>query len=390
MGLPGLSPTRGGAPAPHPLDVLLLSASYGAGHDQAAAAVCEGLAEIWPGCRTRQVDYLTLLDPTLQRLTQSLYIWSVKHFPIGWAAFYHGTSALAPHSGWQRRLNSLGLPGLRALIDAHRPRAIVCTYPLQLGVLSELRRRGESIPRLIAIITDHTIHSQWIHPHVDLYCVSAPEVAAGLAARGVPRSRIRVTGLPVRRAFRQPIERSLARAQLGLRPNEAHVLLVGGAYGMLGGVPAACRALSRLKADFRLTVVCGRDLELRENLEEIAASSEGNHIRVLGYVREIDELMAAADLLVGKAGGMTTSEALAMGLPLVIYRAIPGQEEANASYLCRHGAAVMATTTSDLCSCVGRLLAQPGERAAMSRACHDLARPEAALQVAREVRFLCA
>jgi processive 1,2-diacylglycerol beta-glucosyltransferase len=361
---------------------VILSARYGAGHWQAAAAIRDALHASFPGHDPLLVDYMDLVNPALNRTIQSLYLASIKHFPGGYGWFYRATSTIAPDSPFQSLLNSLGREQMARLIDATTPRVLVSTFPTQAGVLSDMRRLGQCRIPTITVITDNTVHSQWIHPNTDLYCVSSAEVAGALTARGVPDHRIAVTGIPIRQAFIHPIDTAEVRRRQRWHPHLPVVLVMSGAFGALGGVGEACRTLTHMHRPLQLVVVCGRDRQLANRLQR-----QVRHfpypVHVYGYVEAIADFMATAELLVTKAGGVTTAEALALGLPVVIFRPIPGQEKANADYLEDHGAGVLAHTTDELRELCDALLRDAERRASMRRAARDLGRPHAARDVAR-------
>lgn len=377
----GLPRRRAAAyPAEH-FDVVVLSARYGAGHWQAAQAVREAMQALYPGHDALLLDYMELVNPALNRTIQSLYLASIKHFPGGYGWFYRTTSTIAPDSPFQSLLNMLGREQLAKLIEDTTPRAIVSTFPTQAGVLSDMRRLGQCTVPTITVITDNTVHSQWVHPHTDMYCVSGPEVATHLHERGVAPEHVTVTGIPIRQAFAHPPQRDEVLRRYRFDPDLPLVLLMSGAFGALGGVGEACRALTHMNRPLQLVVVAGRDRMLANSLRR-AVAQYPYPVHVFGFVDFIADLMTAADLLITKAGGVTTAEAMAMGLPTLIFRPIPGQEEANTDYLCEHGAALQARNTDELQRACDRLLSDRELRAQMRAACLRLGRPHAAADVA--------
>ncbi len=356
-------------------------ASYGGGHRQAARAIEEALRGRRPDISVSTTDYVDLVSPAFNRVTQSAYVLSVKYAPQAFAWFYHGTSRIGPRSGFQRYLNSLGRRRLLRVLDDRQPRVVVCTFPTQAGVISELVGRGAVDVPTVSVVTDNTIHSQWIHPHTDEYCVSAEEIAEGVIRRGIPREQVHTTGIPIRRAFRERYDRAQTMRRLDLDPSRPMVLIMSGAFGMLTGVVAACRALLHLPQAPQIVLVTGRDRKLAEDVR-MALGGRERPLRVLGYVDEIAPLMQAAHVLVTKAGGLTTSEALASRLPMVIYRPIPGQEQANTAFLTRLGAAWSVRTAHQLARCVRELLTDATRLEGMRAACARVGRPNAADDVA--------
>lgn len=364
--------------------VLVLSASYGAGHNQAARAIQKAILTEAPSSEVRIVDFFQFVSEPLNRLTQTFYVQSVRHMPLGYGMFYKKTSAIASDSWVQRQLNGLGRQRLDDYLKTWRPQAIICTFPTPAGVLSELRLDSAFDIPVYVVITDFTIHSQWLHPNIERFFVAADEVAEGLRVRGVDQDRITVSGIPVGSEFSRRLDKDKAIEKLGLRSDLPLVMVMAGAFNMLNGVGDAVKILADLDIPHQSVVVAGQDERLAARLGALAGSAR-HPLTVLGFVDDIHTMMCAADLLVTKAGGITVSEALACALPMIIYRAIPGQEESNTAYLSRHNAAVPVRNTEELESAVRRLLSDEPGLAAMRASAHRLARPRAAQVIANNV-----
>ena len=363
-----------------PSDVLLLVATYGNGHVQAARALAEAAQHLAPRRRLYTLDFFELVNPVLNAAARMAYLYSVRRVPRLWREFYVRTGRIPPDSFLQQRLYHLGISSIRRVIEAARPRVVVSTHPTPGGVVAQLRREG-LLPDALAVtvVTDYVLHSQWVHPATDLYLTACSEVAAELVERGIPPERVRVTGIPIRPAFAEPADRASARTRLGVGPEECLVVVLTGAFGMMRGAQEACRRLAWLSRPVRLVVVTGHDRRLREMLSQELKGAP-NPPQVLGFVDEVRDLMAAADVLVSKAGGLTVSEALAVGVPMVIFAAIPGQEEGNAAYLEQRGAARVARSPEELGEHVEHLVANPDARAELSRRARALGRADSARQ----------
>ena len=174
------------------------------------------------------------------------------------------------------------------------------------------------------------------------------------------------------------------RAKHGLAPDRTTILVSAGGFGV-GPVEALIHMLLELQHPAQLVVICGRSAALKRRLDELAAARPPHlspALHVVGYTTEMDEYMAAADLLVGKPGGLTSSEALARGLALVIVHPIPGQEERNADHLLEAGVAIRCNNLPVLAWKIDRLLADPARLAAMRANARRLARPHAARDIA--------
>ena len=338
--------------------VLILSASYGEGHQQAAMAVQDALTEMYPLADVRIMDYLRAVHPVLDSFAKYCYLKSVRFAPQLYGLFYKGTSRITPSSLIQRRLNHLGYEDLLAFLRVYRPDVVLATFPTPAGVMSLLKERGLTSIPLATVITDHAIHSQWIHQCTDHYFVGSDHVRRGLMHRGVPDSRISVTGIPIRPAFLAPQSRAEIRAKLGLREDVSTVLVLGGAYGV-SDIAQICEDLFRSQMRAQYIVVCGRNERLRMSIEDLAKATV-HPVWVFGFTREMHELMAVSDMIVTKAGGLTISEALAMELPMVLYRPIPGQEVQNAAFLIKSRVARLARTRRQVIDYVERLLRDDG------------------------------
>ncbi len=341
--------------------MLILSASYGEGHQQAALAVRDALMEENPGLDLQIVDYLDMVHPMLNSVARYCYMKSVRFAPSLYGLFYKGTSRIAPSSLIQRRLNHLGYEDLADYLSAYKPDVILSTFPTPAGVVSLLKERGLiNIPGA-TVITDHAIHSQWIHHYTDHYFVGSEHVKRGLMIRGVDEDRISVTGIPVRPAFLAAKNRAGVRLKLGLEEDYPTILIMGGAYGVLGDIVQICEELFQSDRRAQLIVVCGRNEKLRQTIEQLSRDAK-NPVWVFGFTREVHELMAVSDLIVTKAGGLTVSEALAMELPMLLYRPIPGQETQNAAFLVKSRVAVLARTRRQVIGHIDRLLRDDGSR----------------------------
>ncbi len=368
--------------------VLFLTATLGSGHRQVARAVEDALLLRRTDLRVHSADYADALGPALYRGIRAAYVFTLRHWWSGWEWFYRTMAMLQPGSALHRGLHGLGQRRVLAVLLSVAPRVAVCTFPEEAGILSELRRRGLWSGRTLVVVTDHVAHSQWIHPHVDIYCVSSPEVAADFVALGVPPDRVQVTGIPLRPGFAVRHERVATRAALGLDPELPLALVMPGAFGDVEPSVLACRALLALSMPVQVAFVTG---DARAATQAAAALGTdiwrrgqvaAGRLRVLGQVEAMAPLMQAADFLVGKAGGVTTSEALACTLPMLLFRPLPGQERANAGFLQQRGAARVATDVGGLAAAAEELLHRPEAVAEMRAACRRLARPHAADAVA--------
>jgi processive 1,2-diacylglycerol beta-glucosyltransferase len=360
--------------------VLVLSASGGAGHLRAAEAVERAVALEDPRATVRHLDVLTLAGRAFRDAYSKGYLALVNRAPAVWAYLYDRLDRPARRHPLplRRLLNRWNTRRLRREVRAFAADAVVATHFLPAEVLAAERRRGRLASRLGVVVTDVDVHRLWIHAGVDRYFVARDEAAALLEAVGTDAARIEVTGIPVDPRFTVPVERAALRRERGLPADGPVVLLLGGGFGV-GPIQQMAARLESARRPARIVVVAGRNERLRQSL----AAAAGPRTTVLGFTSEIDEWMAAADLLVTKPGGLTTSEALARGLPMVLVNPIPGQEQRNSDALLEAGAAVRVGSLEVLAWKVDGVLGDPARLATLRAAAARIARPDAALRVAR-------
>jgi processive 1,2-diacylglycerol beta-glucosyltransferase len=270
-------------------------------------------------------------------------------------------------------------------VKQFEPDAVLCTHYAPLEVLGSMREKGStrkktvaaSAPLCVSIVTDFEAHALWMDPGVDLYCVAAEETKARLVSRGASAENVVATGIPISAKFSSKPAGRVVRKTLGLRDDLPVLLVLSGGFGM---GPVA-EILDKAPGDFQTLVVCGRNEELRR---ELAGQDRKHPTRVLGFASNMHELMAVADLIITKPGGLTSSEVLAMGKPLLIIDPIPGQEAANSDFLLERGAAAKANRVEDLPFRVEQLLGSK-KLAEMAKAANALGRPKAAQAICKEV-----
>lgn len=349
--------------------VLILSGPFGEGHKQAAQALLETCRLHKPGVEPVVVDFMEWTLPRLHGVSKAVFHRGVQTFPSVYGYLFRHTRKSSPLTALPTKLRWYGLKRIVRLIEEVEPSVVVCTFPLAAYAMSALKMAGMTDVPAVTVITDHTDHSYWLHPGTDLYLVGSEKVRQGLKASGVPDSRIRVTGIPVRPHFSPRPDASLRmslRRKLGFEPDKPLLLLMGGGYGMMQ--EGMIRLLLRLacSSEVQLAVICGHNDKLRRKLKErLEETRATGTVRVVGFVHNMADFMGAADLVVTKPGGLTTSEAIAMRLPMVLYKPLPGQEEDNAEFLTASRIAVSALDERELHQHVERLLARPAALASM-------------------------
>lgn len=369
-----------------PPRILVLSASVGAGHTRAAQATELALRAAAPAAEVRNVDVLTLTNALFRRLYGTAYLDLVGKAPHLLGAFYDLTDKRQPTKGPVHALNLLvqkvNLSRLARLLREDWD-VVVNTHFLPAAMLARARRLERVETRNVTVVTDFDAHAFWVNEPCDRYCVAAEEAALSLRWWGVDPERITITGIPIHPVFAQPKHGLACRRKHGLPTDRPVVLQLAGGFGV-GPVEKIYFTLLSVERPLHATVVCGKNAELKKRLAAVKVPSR-HRVTLLGFTTEIDELMAAADLVLTKPGGLTTSEVLARGAAMVIVNPVPGQEDRNSDYLLEHGAAVKVNTLSALAWKVGSLLEDKARLAAVRRAAASLGRPNAAAEVAAGV-----
>jgi processive 1,2-diacylglycerol beta-glucosyltransferase len=367
--------------------ILFLSVSAGAGHMRAAEALHLTAQAHLPHVETMHLDAMNYVPSAFRKLYTDFYILLVNSYPTLWGMLYQRSSDADPDSPMQklrRAVERLGTGDLRKAINAFAPDAIVCTHFLPAEMLMhDIRREKMSVPVWVQV-TDFDLHGMWVIPHMTGFFAASDEIAFRMRANAIDADRVHTTGIPVMPAFTEPQDRRACAERFGLDPTKLTIMLMGGGAGV-GKLDEVAAALMRMEHDFQLIVLAGRNEAALGRLKLQAAEQPGR-LFPFGFTNEVAQLMACSDLVITKPGGLTTSECLAMGLPMVVYAPIPGQEERNADYVLEQGAALKAVDLISLEYRVLQLLAEPERLARMRDSARRLGRPQAAQNVLNIVK----
>jgi len=366
--------------------LLFLFSDTGGGHRSTAYAVAQALRDLYEEqAHIELVDALAEYAPWPFRRLDSLYPYLVRLRGSVWAAGYHLSDGPRQATLLTRGCWPLVRPAFLHLFREHPADVIVCCHPLFNDIVLRTLTSAKRSQPLITLVTDlATAHAFWFVPGVTRCLVPTEEVRRCGLDRGMPAERLLVTGLPVDRRFVTTAQEDplAVRQKLGLDPDLPMVLLVNGAEGM-GPLHQLYRAVADSGVHAQLVIIAGRNKQAQAKLS-IERSPVPVHVK--GFVNNMHEWMRAADLLVTKAGPSTISEALVMGLPMVLSGALPGQERPNADYVVRTGAGVWAPTPREAATAVKELLRPDNHRLAkMAVQAQALAQPHAGRRVAEIV-----
>ena len=369
--------------------LLILSVSAGNGHVRAAQALCAAAEKRQPACSAVHIDAMAHMAAGFRKVYTDWYVQLVNRAPDLWSYLHQKTDS-TPHSATSQRLRRgierASAGALLREVRRVRPAAIVCTHFLPAELLMRERARGRLDCPVWLQVTDYDLHNMWIVPGMQGYLAATQEVAFRMRARGLAPERLHVTGIPVMPEFSGsgvPLpSREVAIARLGFDPARQVVLMVSGGAGVgdLAAMVARALALQGPGCDFQLIAVAGRNAAAHAALQRMAAQHPARLLPI-GFTGEMAQLMAASDLVVTKPGGLTISECLALGKPMLLVAPIPGQEEHNAGFLMEEGAAWLAYDGIGLDYKLAGLMGAPEQLARMAQKSRALGRPGAARAV---------
>lgn len=366
----GCVPVRGCAGEEEEMKVLILTVSAGFGHISVSKALQAYIEK--KGDAARTVDVLEYINPTLNRIFRSYYIRSLRYIPEDiqskvYEKEIRETLREAEKNEEEKKeslletVKSFGeeitlaeifaklIAGdkIRELIEEFQPDSIISTHPFIGDMMDGIYREEELSFSLLTIITDYVVHPSWFNQTSDLFILPSELLKYDLQTLHIDESKVRYLGIPVREKF-DKISRKKEEA------GRFTYLIMGGGYG-LGKLKHYVQQLLSLEQDADILVLCGKNEELREELLRLREERGYPNLYPHGFTEEVDVLMAAADVLISKPGGVTLTETMQMGLPILIKDFLPGQEQRNVQFILNNHLGVYAATDMEFLSCCRRL-----------------------------------
>ncbi len=367
--------------------VLILSAAVGAGHLRAAEALEKSFKQLNAAEVVKNIDVLNYTNPLFRRLYGKAYLDMVNTMPevLGWMY----DSFDKPWENERRRLalDRLNTQPLINLLKTEKPDLAVCTHFLPSEIISWLKAKGKVDFPMGVVVTDFDAHAMWLCHNYEQYFVALNETKVHLSKIGIPADKITVSGIPIDPLFAEKKDKQAMREKFGLKKDKLTILVSAGGFGV-GNIEHLLEALSDLQTPSQIVAVCGRNEELRAKLEVLSREKFNNErvtFKPIGFTREMDEYMSAADLIVGKPGGLTTSEAMAKGLIFVVVNPIPGQEERNSDHLLEKGCAIKCNNLPVLAYKIDELVNDLARFETMKQSVLKFARPAAAFEITEKL-----
>ena len=369
------------------MKILIFYASYGGGHLNAAKSINQCLLNNYNNLDIELIDCMKYVNKTIEKVTTAAYREMAKKVPWAWGRIY-SDSQKGPLAHISSRSNKIMAIKLLRLLREKKPDLIISTHPFGSQMCSYLKRKGKISSKIATIMTDFAPHDQWLvgHDFTDYYFVAHDKMKQYLISKNVASSKIFVTGIPISNRFSLPHDKQKILDTYGLNRNQKIILFFGGGEFGLGKTRTVgiFESFVKLADDFQIVAISGKNEKMKAAFEEIVNKyNKFDTVKILGFTNEVPELMSISDLVVTKPGGLTTSESLASGLPMVVINPIPGQEEENAEFLESKGLAIWIKKSDDWDVVIKDLLSHPDKLAKMKEKTSILARPNSTRDICK-------
>lgn len=365
------------------LRILLLYISEISGHHRATLAIENALKILNPEVEVLNLNAFNYTNPITEKIINRLYLGVIKRTPGIWDYLYDNPSIVTRTQKIKELIHKHNSPKLKKLFDEFRPDAVVCSQAFPCGMVADFKKIYAGRLPLIGVLTDYAPHSYWLYDTVDYFIAPSEDVMERFVQKGVPAKKIKVYGIPIDPKFTLQHNKEKLAEEFALNIDKPIILAMGGGQG-LGPLVKIVSAFKKMRLDSQLVVVAGSNKKLYRRLKRKIKSSK-KKICLFGLIGNIDELMELSTLIITKAGGLTTAEAAAKGLPMLIVKPLPGQEEINTTYFLSRGAAVKITDEKLMPRFIQGLLASPATLKAMSDAAFKMSKPNASFDIARLV-----
>ncbi len=360
--------------------VLILSAGTGSGHIRAAQAIEEACKKDKRISEVLHIDALDYTNRVFQKIYSKGYLEAVKTAPDLWAYAFEATD-----KPWQNHfavaaMNRLNSQPLINKIREYKPDICICTHGMPAAIISRLIMQDRLHTNLGIVVTDYYVHALWLTDIFTRYFVPKEESKTHLSLLGLPTDRIVVSGIPVMKAFAAKASRQTLRQKYGFSATLPLVVLSAGTFGVMSAADMI-KILEQIKTRCQIVVICGKNQKLKRELETFIKTQQGiaeNKYSIIGFTDAMHDYLKMAEVFIGKPGGLSTSECLVCGVPMIIWDPIPGQEVYNTYHVLEHGAGVMPNNALTIGFKVDGILGNPERQKSMSEHATALSFPDAA------------
>ena len=336
--------------------VLILTANYGDGHLKIAGSIEKELMIQDSSLEINVVNLFHEAHPVANKFIRNIYLKCYSNAPKFYHFLYYATKDIKRNYYINNIMGLFGKRKLAEYLKTFKPDIVINTFPVL--AMPIMYKKGKTRIPCYTIITDYGVHSQWIDPGVTKYFVGSEMLVKQMAEQGIAEEKVHVTGIPVSMECEQFNKDMFLKKYQLEDDGRPIVTLLAGASGVMRNLDETCVALNSIKPEAQFIIVCGRNKSLKRLIEN-KTSEARDRIKVLGFVDNLHEIMKGSDIVVSKAGGITTTEALNMGAPLVIFGTPAGQEYENTKFLINNECGYYAKNNNELVSIIMKLIKEP-------------------------------
>jgi len=375
--------------------ILVVSLRAGAGHIKAAEAIEKAIRQRRTGkikkpfLQVQTIDFLDYSNILSKTFYSKWYIDIVKYAPQLYKLLYEKVSPTS--TIFRLVFDRINAQPFKEYIIKYKPDLIICTHFVAANIANHWRKKYGFKYKVWLTITDYEAHSLWVDRDVDLNFVALPEVANYLVKNGIDKKKIKVTGIPIDLKFTKKYNKEKLLKKFGLR-NKFTVSVFSGGFGM-GPIESILLQILNFKFEINVLVVCGKNEELKQKLEGLVKDEKGiedppiaGRVKIFGFVNNMEEFMAASDLIISKPGGLTVSESMAIGTPLLMSNPIPGQEEANVRFLLKNKAGLRADKPEEIVKLIKKVLKKRSILLELKKNLRKISKPRAVLEIIKEIK----
>lgn len=361
--------------------IMLMYISEVSGHHSATLAIEKSLRLLSNDVEILNINAFNYTNPISEKIINRLYMAVIKRTPQVWDYLYDNPAVIKKLEKIKETIHKMNSPKLKDLFNRFRPDVVLCTQAFPCGMVADFKKIYNSDLPLISVLTDYIPHSYWVYDNVSFYITPSEEIGTRLALKGIQENRIKPMGIPCDPKFTAKVDKKEVLRKLGLDQNSPIILIMGGGQG-LGPIKTIVASLEKLNTKIQEIVITGNNKRLYGSLKRKIRQYQ-QKILLFGYSNNIHELMDIADLIITKPGGITTAEALAKKLPMLIINPIPGQEENNTVYLTKSGAALKVDNLEEINLIVDKLVSSSDKLTLMRESALRIGKPYASMDIAK-------
>ncbi|MGB3241643.1 MAG: glycosyltransferase [Candidatus Omnitrophota bacterium] len=363
--------------------IILIYSTAGLGHKKAAMALLKVFQDRVKGAvEVKAIDLLEYASPFYRFLYTTFYIFVVSRARWLWWIIYYIPNYpfmdlfIKPLRDFA---DSRHLKKLVEELARENPDAIVATHFLLPGITGVLKKAKGFHSKMYAVVTDYGPHSYWLSKNIDGYFVGSEFTSKEMQKRKVPEEKMTVTGIPVGEEFAREFDMEKLREDYGLAKDKKTIFLLSGGFGV-GPMKEILLSLNSCKSDIQVITVCGHNKEMYDDIDQLKSRLK-YPVVLIGYTDKVAELMSVSDLMITKAGGISTTEAMSARLPMIFFASIPGQETWNEQLLTANNAAEKARRVEEIPALADKVLLSEDVSENLKAGIDKIRRPDAAERI---------